>query len=78
MDLNEAIKKIEKALDFYILIAIICLTEPDTPLFDADQVGSFFIQEKNMSPKQLQVPMSVDEQIDNLWHSKETPPSVQA
>lgn len=42
-------------------------TEPNTPLYDADHVGSFNFKEIFMGElKQHQPPMTIDEQIDNL------------
>ena len=46
---------------------IIIVTEPNTPLNDADHVGSFNFKEKNMGElKKHQPPMTIDEQVSNL------------
>lgn len=46
-------KKLNKTIDFYTEMNIIKLTEPNTPLNDADHVGSFNFKEnvvwKNVS-----------------------------
>ena len=47
---------------------IIRLTEPNTPLNDADHVGSFNFKEKCQmgDMKQHQPPLTIGEQIENL------------
>ena len=47
---------------------IIRLTEPNTPLNDADHVGSFNFKEKCQmgDMKQHQPPLTIEEQIENL------------
>lgn len=47
---------------------IIRLTEPNTPLNDADHVGSFNFMEKCQmgDMKQHQPPLTIGEQIENL------------
>ena len=44
------------------------LTEPNTPLNDADHVGSFNFKEKCQmgDMKQHQPPLTIEEQIENL------------
>ena len=45
---------------------IIIITEPDTPLNDADHVGSFNLYgSEKMELKKHQVPMTIDEQVEN-------------
>ena len=46
---------------------IIIVTEPDTPLNDADHVGSFNFKDIFMELKKQQVPLTVEEQIENLY-----------
>ena len=46
---------------------IIRLTEPNTPLNDADHVGSFNFKEKcQMGDMKQQPPLTIEEQIENL------------
>jgi hypothetical protein len=47
---------------------IIRLTEPNTPLNDADHVGAFKFKEKCQmgDMKQHQPPLTIEEQIENL------------
>lgn len=61
-------KKLHIMVDFLIGPNIIRLTEPNTPLNDADHVGSFNIKgEYCMGElKKHQPPMTIDEQIENL------------
>ena len=48
-------------------MSIIISTEPDTPLNDADHVGSFNLYgSEKMELKKHQVPMTIDEQVENL------------
>ena len=48
-------------------MSIMILTEPDTPLNDADHVGSFNLYgSEKMELKKHQVPMTIDEQVENL------------
>lgn len=48
-------------------MSMLTLTEPDTPLNDADHVGSFNLyRSKKMELKKHQVPMTIDEQVENL------------
>ena len=48
-------------------MSIITLTEPDTPLNDADHVGSFNLyRSEKMELKKHQVLMTIDEQVENL------------
>ena len=48
-------------------MSTIILTEPDTPLNDADHVGSFNLyRSEKMELKKHQVPMTIDEQVENL------------
>ena len=55
---------VDKFRKGYIIIA----TEPDTPLNDADHVGSFNFKEKCQmgDMKQHQPPLTIEEQIENL------------
>ena len=48
-------------------MSMLILTEPDTPLNDADHVGSFNLYgSEKMELKKHQVPMTIDEQVENF------------
>lgn len=54
-------------MTFPLKMSMLTLTEPDTPLNDADHVGSFNLyRSKKMELKKHQVPMTIDEQVENL------------
>ena len=53
-------------MTFPLKISMLTLTEPDTPLNDADHVGSFNLyRSEKMELKKHQVPMTIDEQVEN-------------
>lgn len=59
--------KERKVLIFPLKMSIITLTEPDMPLNDADHVGSFNLYgSEKMELKKNRVPMTIDEQVENL------------
>ena len=54
-------------MHFFFSLHIIVSTEPNTPLNDADHVGSFNLRRNCMGElKEHQPPMTIDEQIENL------------
>jgi abortive infection bacteriophage resistance protein len=67
MQICESFAKFKKILTKLKKTHILTLTEPNTPLNDADHVGSFNFRRKCMGGlKQHQDPMTIEEQIKNL------------